>query len=243
VTDEAAAERKRLMAEGDRLHEQARALDDEELDDQIDEIHQRYRDLLPEVTVARCPDSGELVRWPIETMGLGGWFWDYHAPMRRIPEDPPRAWLGMTGAMRLTEPVEHPPFTVVPGPDVPFVVPRILDSEGVHAVVAEVRVGAHTGWTITYFGPLPQVTLVNLWGSDTYLVNQDGRWTGWDRELQAVTQYDFDLTPWLRSGKLLWLDESATLREGPDCPFVALPGRRHLTVIADGEIRHVETLA
>lgn len=241
MTDEAAAERRRLMAEVDRLH--AQALDTEELDDQVDEIHQRYRDLLPEVTVARCPDSGAAVRWPIETMGLDGWFWDYHAPMRRIPEDPPRAWLGMTGAMRLTEPVDHPPFTVVPGPEVPFVVPRILGSEGVHAVIAEVPVGTHTGWTITYFGPLPPVTLVNLWGSDTYLVNRDGAWTGWDRERQTVTRYDYDLTSWLRTGKLLWLDESANLREGREgCPFVALPGRRDITVIADNEVRHVETL-
>ena len=248
-----ATERRRLMAEGTRLHAQAKALHDEDrseeafdLDDRADEINQRYRDLLPSVTVARCPDTGEVVRWPIETMGLDGWFWDHRAPMRRIPDQPPRRWLGMTGAMRLASPVEHPPFTVVPGPDVPFVVPRVLDRPGVRAVLAEVPVGAHTGWTITYFGPLPPVTLVNLWGSDNYLVNEDGTWTGWDRERVAVSEYAFDLAPWLASGKLLWLspgDESATPREGPDgCPFVDLPGDRRITVIADGEVRHVTSL-
>lgn len=249
MADETAAARRQVMTEGVRLRKLARALHDQdrteeafELDDRGYELNQRYRDLLPEVTVARCPHSGELVRWPIDVMGLDTWFWDYRAQMRRIP-DPPRAWLAMTGAMRLVEPVEQPPFVVMPGPDVPFVVPRVLDSPGVRAVIAEVPVGRHTGWVITYFGPVPEVKLVNLWGSDDLLVYRDGEWTGWDRELPDTSRYDFDLADWLRSGKLLWLspgDETATLRSGADgCPFVDLPGRRLLTVIANGVVDHV----
>jgi hypothetical protein len=253
VADETAAARRKLMAEGTRLLTEARALHAQdrteeafELDDRADEINQRYRDLLPEVTVARCPDSGELVRWPIDIMGLDAWFWDYRAQMRRIP-DPPRTWLAMTGAMRLGDPVEHPPFVVMPGPDVPFVVPRVLGGHGVRAVIAEVPVGGHTGWAISYFGPMPEATLVNFWGADDLLVYRDGVWTGWDRERPDTSQYDFDLADWVSSGKLLWLapgDESATLRAGVDgCPFVDLPGRRQFTVIANGAVRHLETLA
>jgi hypothetical protein len=253
VVDETAAARRRLMAEGTRLLAEARALRDQDrtdeafdLYDQVDEISQGYRDLLPEVTVARCPDSDEPVRWPIDTTGLDTWFWNYRAAVQHVPESPPRSWLAMTGAMRLVEPVEQPPFVVMPGPDVPFVVPRVLDSPGVRAVIAEVPVGRHTGWAITYFGPVPEVKLVNLWGSDDLLVYRDGEWTGWDRELPDASQYDFDLSGWLRSGKLLWLspsDESATLRSGTDgCPFVDLPGRRLLTVVANGVVDHVETL-
>lgn len=253
MADENAGVRRSLMAEGTRLLPAARALHDQDrteeayrVDDRLDEIYQRYRDLLPEVTVARCPHSGELVRWPIDTMGLDAWFWDYRAQMRRVPDSPPRTWIAMTGAMRLAQPVEHPPFVVMPGPDVPFVVPRILDGPGVRAVIAEVPVGRHTGWAISYFGPVPAVKLVNLWGSDDLLVYRDGTWTGWDRERPDTSRYDFDLTGWLRSGRLLWLapgDESATLRSGTDgCPFVDLPGHRRLTVIADGVVQYVDTM-
>jgi hypothetical protein len=252
LTDEAAEDRERLMAEGTRLRKQAKALVEEgrtqegfALDDQVDAINARYRELLPDVTVARSPSSDEVVRWPIDTMGLHAWFWNYLTPVRRTVEPLPSDWIAMTGAMRLVDPVEHPPFAVVPGPDTPFVVPRILDAEGVRAVIAEVPVGAHTGWTITYFGQPPEdVTLVNVWGTNTYPVFEDGEWIGWDWDTPTISEYDFELAPWLRSGKLLWLeqgDESATLREGADgCPFVGISGQRLITVISNGVIQHLD---
>jgi hypothetical protein len=243
TTNDPTAERTRLLAESYRLLAQ-KSPDIR----RTREVNRRYRALLPEVTVARCPEGGEVVRWPIDVYGLDGRFWDYLNPIRRPPSTAPRTWLAMTGAMRLTDPVGHPPFAVVPGPDVPFVVPRILDSPGVRAVISEVPVGTHTGWAITYFGPKPEgVTLVNLWGSNTYPVYRDGVNRGWAWDRPRVSQYDFDLTEWLRTGKLLWIepgDRSATLHEGPDgCPYTALPGARKITVIANGVVEHVSAFA
>jgi hypothetical protein len=234
-------ERSRVIAESNRLLAQkSPSLT------RVMAVNRRYRELLPDVTVARCPYSGDLVRWPIDIGGLDGPFWDYVSSVRRPPSSLPRAWLAMTGAMRLASPVEHPPFAVVPGPDVPFVVPRILDGPDVRAVIAEVPVGQHTGWAITYFGPRPEgVPLVNLWGRNTYPVVEEGVNRGWDQNRPRVSQYDFDLTEWLRSGKLLWMepgDESATLREGPaGCPYVDLPGERKITLIRNGAIQHLAT--
>ncbi|MFI9586820.1 hypothetical protein ACIHCQ_34470 [Streptomyces sp. NPDC052236] len=254
-TDDYTTERARLMAEGNRLREQAREsyragrMDEAlRLRARIAEISRWYEDSQPEITVARCPHSGVPVRWPIDTVGLDSWFWEYLNPARRPPDVLPPTWLAMTGAMRLSDPVEHPPFAVVPGPEVPFVVPRILNSPGVRAVLGEVPVGRHTGWAISYFGPPPEnVELVNLWGSNTYPVYEDGAENGWDWDVPRVSQYDFELTDWLRSGALLWIapgDESATLREGPDgCPYVDLPGRRTITVIANGVVTHVAEFA
>jgi len=248
-------DRFRLMADGDRLRAQAEELYEADrveeafpLRARVHRISRQYEDLLPEVTVARCPHTGAAVHWPIETAGLGGWFWRYLNAVRREPGSLPPTWLAMTGAMRLADPVEHPPFAVVPGPGVPFVVPRILTSPGVRAVIAEVPVGAHIGWTISYFGPQPEnVKLVNLWGTNTYPVYEDGEWSGWDWDLPAVSQYDFDLTGYLSSGALLWIapgDDSATLREGmDDCPFVDLPGERRLAVVANGVVKHRSTFA
>lgn len=240
---DAPAERARLLAEGARLAGQ-QSPDHRRVQD----VNRRYRDLLPDITVARSPETGEPVRWPIDVFGLDGRFWDYEKPIRRPSSSRPPEWLAMTGAMRLADPVEHPRFPVVPGPDVPFVVPRILAAPEVRAVLAEVPVGAHTGWTISYFGPLPQDTrLVNLWGSNKYLIYQGDGPGGWDWAIPRVADYDFELEPWLRSGKLLWLapgDESATLREGPSgCPFVNLPGRRRITLIRNGLVQHLAAFA
>jgi hypothetical protein len=251
MTDDFLAERGPLMAERNRLRERLRALNEADrwrpavpLRDRLTQIRRRYEALLPEVTVARCPFDGGLVRWPIDTAGLDGSFWDYRASARRHPQARPPRWLAMTGAMDLTAPVEHTPYLAIPGPGVPFVVPRILGRQGVRAVVAQVPVGAHTGWAISYFGPLPDTSLVNLWGTDTYpVVDDDGRWLGWDRVDETASAYDFELAGWVGSGKLLWIepgDDSGTLHEGLDgCPYVGLSGPRKIGIVAEGEVRYV----
>jgi hypothetical protein len=254
VTDDVAAERNRLIAERNRLRKQERRHRRKGVKEtfpfraQMREIWRQYRELLPEVTVARCPHSGEVVRWPIDTFGLNGWFWQYLGSARRAPASLPSTWLAMTGAMRLAKPVEHTPFVVMPGPEAPFVVPRILESPGVRAVIAEVPVGAHTGWAISYFGPTPPGTdLVNAWGTDDYPVYRDGVRGGWNSVMPVVEDYDFELTNWLRSGALLWIapgDESATLHSGLDgCPFVDLPGKREFVVAFNGVVWHMRAFA
>ncbi len=236
------AEANRLRARADRFYEAGRIKKALPLWRRVEQVFLRYEELLPEVTVARCPHSGELVRWRIDTYGLDGRFWEYDTAVRDLPARLPRAWLAMTGAMRLVEPVEHTPYVVNPGPGVPFVVPRVLAHPGVRAVIAEVPVGAHTGWAISYFGPKPPVRLVNTWGKASYPVYRDGVQGGWDADSPAMSDYDFALTKWLRSGALAWIapgDESATLREGADgCPFVALPGPRKVPLILNGTVAY-----
>ena len=254
MTDDLTMERSRLMAEGNELRARAyelRYADRTEeafpLWDRIEDINKRYRAMLPEVPVARCPDSGELVTWPIDTYGLDAWFWEYDATIRRSPRPVPPTWLAMAGAMRLENPLEDTPFTVFPGPGVPFVVPRILNSPGVRAVISEVAIGRHTGWTISYFGPRPDnVPLVNLWGTNTYPVYRPGQPRGWAIAEPRTAEYDFDLTDWLRSGALLWIepgDSAATPREGlAGCPFRDLTGERLLSVCAHGSVKWIASL-
>ncbi|MDQ7903990.1 hypothetical protein RB614_05570 [Phytohabitans sp. ZYX-F-186] len=198
--------------------------------------------------VARCPFTDALVCWPIDTAGLDGWFWEYPSGVRRDPRDLPPSWVAMTGAMRLAEPVEHTPFPVAPGPGAPFVVPRILGAAPeVRGVIAQVPVGRHTGWAISYFGrPAAGTRLVDIWGTDSHPLVEGGRWTGRAREEPEAARYDFDLEPWVGTGALLWItpgDESATLRKGVDgCPYLGLPGRRALAVVERGRVRYTARL-
>lgn len=235
-----AAERAFLLAEGYRM---TSAMGNGPRPDRYVELRRRYRELLPAVPVARCPHSGGLLRWFMDPWGLDGWAWEYSVVGKQPPDRPP-LWLCTNGAMRLTPPLEDTVQMVRPGPGVPYVVPRILRCSGVRAVISQVPVGAHTGWVISYFGPKPDgVTLVNNWGKHEYYVYDDtGKWLGWnsDEKDQRIGQYDFELTPWLRSGKLLWVvpgDESMTLREGADdCPYVDLPGDRRCVDVWRGKV-------
>jgi len=240
MTGDVAAERAQLVATGNRLLAEGREHFEADRADaaweawqQVDKINARYRVLLPEVTVARCPHTGEPVRWPIDIWGLDGWYWSYAKKISRPPRHVPRTWLTMTGAMRLVEPVEHNPDVVVPGPGVPFVLPRLLEHPGIRAVIAEVRVGRHTGWAITYFGPRPtDMPLVDLWGGDNYPVFP----RGWSAYRLRASEFDFDLAPWLRTGALQWLDGD-TLRTDA-CPFVDLPGERRIAMVWDGKVTY-----
>lgn len=250
MTEELKADRRTLLDQGNRLKAEARRLaaagDQASATPLLDErtdLRKRYIALLPEVQVARCPFSDDVVRWPIDTVDLDGWFWDHDAPARRQPAVP-KKWLAMTGAMRLAETVAPAPFSCLPGPGAPFVVPRLLGEQGVLAVISQISVGAHTGWPITYFGPLPgDRGLENLWGTGGFPVfDDDGDFLGTGETPPWPPRYDFDLEPWLESGKLLWVapgDESVVLREGADqCPYVGIEGPHGIAFVENGGVRH-----
>ncbi|MDQ7907788.1 hypothetical protein RB614_25020 [Phytohabitans sp. ZYX-F-186] len=206
-------------------------------------LRAHYREWLPPVPVSRCPDTGEVVEWRLDDVNFDGWFWEYHNPLRVTPKLPP-TWRAMTGAVRLAEVIGAAPFIAKPGPEVPYVVPRILDEPDVRAVIAQVRVSPHTGWAITYYAPRRLgVPLANLWGADNYPVyDDDGTWLGWDEVPEWPADNDYDLRPWVLSGKLLWIapdDETMTLRQGVDgCPYLDLPGRREYGIVERGEVRY-----
>lgn len=254
MTTDFLAERAELIEEGNFLKEllgdmsSTVRIDGCDLKDRKDAVFGRYLALLPEVTLARSLGTGKVVRWRIDTVGLDGWYWDYWMAERDYPEPMPRDWVAMSGAMRLAEPVENTPFQVVPGPGVPFVVPRLLKMANSRAVITEVPVGAHTGWAITYFGYNPKyptnVELVNEWGKSTYHVYDDrGVWdNGWYESIEHISDNNYDLARWLRSGRLLWIapgDESAILHEGTHgCPYLDLPGERRIAYIQDGKVEY-----
>lgn len=110
----------------------------------------KYRALLPNVAVSRCPFSGELLTWALDTVDLDGWAWNYDATVRRMPK-PPKYFLAFTGAMRLHEPVTSKAIHVEPGPGVPGVIPHLFDWPNTIGVIAQIDVGPHIGWPIVYY--------------------------------------------------------------------------------------------
>ncbi|GEM31314.1 hypothetical protein NN3_23210 [Nocardia neocaledoniensis NBRC 108232] len=204
-------------------------------------LHARYRDLLRPVAVARCPDTDSVVHYPMDVVGLDGWFWEYDRPIRLTPKLPP-TWLAMTGAMRLDEPIPHTERRRRPGPGVPYVIPRLLRESEVRAVLTQVAIGPHTGWAVTYFGSLPpEVPLENTWGMGCYPVRRDGEWLGWNSHESPTAELDFDLRPWLRDARLLWVapdDHTVALRDSVnDCPYLELAGPHSRASLVGGKVR------
>jgi hypothetical protein len=219
--------------------------------DELNALQAWYRGWVPRIPVARCPHTDQVAAFPIDTVDLDGWFWEYERPVRPYHwNELPLTWLAMTGAIQLREPLASAPFEARPGPEVPYVIPRILNHrDDVRAVINQVPVGPHTGWAITYF-TLKQIhaKLVSTWGQATYhWRSDDGEWHwedgGWTSQYFDFRygDNDYDLAPWLRSGKLLWIapgDQGLILRTGEaGCPYTDIAGSRHMSHIRHGQIR------
>ena len=195
-----------------------------------------YVEILPHVALSRSPVTGQVFAPRIDVVDLDGPWWDAREPAR--PDElAPGDVVSFAGAMQLAEDrIGVAPFLAVPGPEVPFVHPGLLASDGVRAVISQVDVGPHTGYPIVYFADTQDLPIrLNEWGANRY------RYTGAEGEdFPYEGDWDFDLGPWLDNGKLLWIspgDAALELHRGRDgCPFVDLPGRRGIARVQDGEV-------
>jgi hypothetical protein len=211
------------------------------LRNRLGELRESYRRSLPERPLSRCPLTGHVLRYSIDTLGLNGLWWDYYGFVRQSDPVPP-SFFALTGALALQGPLERTTFVSRPGPETPFVIPRILAHEAVRAVVSHCRVGRHRAYAVSYFAdPAPfDLARVNTWGTDQYtFLNPFGALCRAQLEPTAADM-DFDLERWIRAGKLLWIaagDQTLVLRsDARRCPYLRLDGRRELASIWDGKV-------
>lgn len=213
-----------------RAEEQASAASPEALAE-VGALWDRYVAGTPRPVLSRCPFSQVLVHHSIDPYGLDGLWWSFDGSARPIEELPP-TFFALAGALKLGAPREDIPFLCKPGPEVPFVVPRVLRHPAVRAVITSLPVGAHTGFPIFYFAnPTPwDLERVDTWGTGLYRFETlEGR-PAWHASDWEPEDFDFDLARWMRAGKLFWIDPAdpdASLRGSPEgCPFLEVQGRR-----------------
>jgi hypothetical protein len=199
-------------------------------------LEEEYLKSVPRVPLARCPFTGAELVHSVETRGLDGLWWRYDNAVRPL-DDPPPTLFAFTGAVKLADQVERFPFLCKPGPEVPFVIPRLLGQESVRAVISQLGIGAHQGFAIAYFAdPVPDGSpRFNDWGTDHYETLD-----GWSSVLEDVEPLEFDLRSWISSGKLAWIapgDPELRLRNDLDgCPYLGLEGRRSFVRIQAGDV-------
>jgi len=199
-----------------------------------------YADRLPRIVMSVCPLTGEPFKHSFDPFGVDGPWWHQDREVEIDEPEPPETFKVLLGAVAFhgREPVEvRDP--VVPGPEVPFVVPRLLGLPGMVAVLS--RLTLETGdiaYPVTYFSPdeIPQRRLHQHWLQLEHRFEVEPGKSSW---LIANDVWDFDLKPWIRSGKLLWTDpEDAGVlvsgEAGAHCPYLDLPGDRFPQSLAGG---------
>jgi hypothetical protein len=200
-----------------------------------------YEGTLSGVAVSRCPYTGEVVGLALDVVGLDGPWWNLDAPRRPPPTMLPATFVGYDGAVRLDPPAPPAPFPRRPGPEVPTVIPRLLDLEDVTAVCSSLWVGANQAWLVAYFArpgtPMPPPP--NDWGADQYLgVLPDGSGLPWPVDAGPEVR-DPDLGAWVERERLCWIapgDADLEVRRGLEgCPYVGVEGDAELVWLVDSE--------
>ena len=89
-------------------------------------LREEYELGLPAPGLSRCPFTKRAFVHSLDTMGIDGLWWQPDLPIRPIDEQPISTYFAMTGAVKLAGTPEPAPFRRTLGPQVPFVVPRML---------------------------------------------------------------------------------------------------------------------
>lgn len=217
------------------------AVEDAQAGGRLSELGREYEEGLPRLDFARCPFTGLVQRHTFDPYGLDGLWWNLRAPARPLRE---RLFTcqAITGAVRLETPVENFPFLARPGPDAPFVIPRLLEHPQVLAVVSSLACGRHQAYCIAYFAPdeVDGVEWPNDWGTNERWAEGGESYGGWTEAPDFEPEWDFDLASWIGRGKLFWIvpgDRSLALqRSVHGCPYLNLPGVRSMQHVQYGRV-------
>ena len=210
------------------------------LKDRFYQVLGEYSDRLPRLILSKCPHCGAPLKRAFDPFGLDGPWW--HAAGICKIEEPANCghFQVMLGAVALhgREPVEVKE-EVLPGPDVPFIVPKLLELPNMVAVVSWVSLATgDTALPISYFSTeeFPPVMLHQPWCRKDYWFRTETGDSGWS---VANDLFDFELKPYIGTGRLKWVDlEEKALPLHPvgdeECPFLDLPGDRENQIVVGG---------
>jgi len=201
-----------------------------------------YADRLPRIALSACPFTGEAFKHSFDSWGIDGPWWQESREVEIEEPAPPSTFKVLLGALAFhgRTPSESR-AQVIPGPEVPFVVPRLLKLPEMVAVVSQVDLETgDTAYPIVYYSreAIPPQKLHQFWLEQDFWFELEGGKSGW---LIANDEWDFDLHPWIAAGKLRWIRPGDPKMQvfngenGEPCPYLNLPGERYPQSIAFGE--------
>jgi len=211
------------------------------LDTYYQVLHE-YGDRLPRVPVSRCPQTKQVLKRVLDPFGLDGPFW-FKSRVVEIEEPPaPLTFKVLLGALDLRGRTPHEAQAeIIPGPEVPFVVPSLLELPGMRAVISRIDLEqGDIAHLIAYFSgeDIPMQDLHQHWLEQDLWYPGEGGGTSW---LTKNDPYEYDLAPWIENGRLAWIepgDLDLTVYDrtsARSCPYVALEGDQHPQSISGGE--------
>jgi hypothetical protein len=212
-------------AEAGRLRDERRAL------------REAYYARLPRTTLSRCPFCGMPLCRFFDPWGLDGLWWQRNEGGRGPEPEACPHFRVLVGALNLNGlPPRGGRNESWPGPEVPYVIPRVLTLPRMLAVITSVPLAnGYTAYPIAYFSVTapPAGSLTQSWTEQTYgFLSAAGR-TVWT---VRPDPWDFDVRTWAERGRVKWIDPSDAFFDFSSWPPAAMPyhnlaGRREQLVI------------
>lgn len=199
------------------------------------QIDAEYFRRLPRIGMSCCPFDGKPLHRTFDPYGLDGLWWRSDAD----PDEPEVCshFCVLRGAVNSgARELRAGSFQVQPGPEVPYVIPRLLTFPQMVAVIGEIQMAnGYTAYPVAYFAeqrPPPQ-QLTACWARAVHVYTTplgQRRWT------VPNEVWDFELLHSLEMGRLRWCQprrDNSVLSTDPveRCPYLRVPGRRQPLVV------------
>jgi hypothetical protein len=199
-----------------------------------------YADRLPRVRLSVCPYCEQPLRRVFDPFGLDGPWWHVDVQAKYEEPVPCEHFRVLLGALYFggRTPVEAI-SDVRPGPEVPFVVPKLLALPGMICVAGRLTLATgDSAYPLAYFSDQPTraIDLHQPWLRTMFWFTDEDGSTGWSA---SNARLEFDLRRFVENGQFRWthLDQPANrvyVAADEPCPFLNLPGTPELQQVVAG---------
>ncbi|MBF0233806.1 MAG: hypothetical protein HQK65_12325 [Desulfamplus sp.] len=207
------------------------------------QLMSEYPKYLPMVSISRCPFCNKVLNYCIDTYGFDGPWWKKGALADYSPPKGCEHFRLLLGAIDFQnyEPSEAAVVDeILPGPGVPFIIPRLLELPKMVAVISDLKLSnEYKCYLIAYFSqtPIHGAYLHQPWTREAYqVVDTNGKYQGWSI---STDPWDFDLEPWIKKNKVFWIepdDSTHILHTTLPCPYTNLSGVKAPQLIKNGKL-------
>jgi hypothetical protein len=205
---------------------------------QIEPLVEKYWDILPAVELSGCPYCNQKLSRLFDPVDLNGFWWMDRTQRPRPQPDCCAHFCLLTGSLNFNNlPAVGGLFECLPGPDAPYVIPRILELPSMKAVVSciEMQCGYHA-YSVAYFAQNPpaQQDLTHSWAQKVFhFKDKDGN-KGWDIRQDA---FDYALASWIKLGKLLVYSQGRLIQDMAQADFLNIKGNCRPQSVIDNQLR------